>query len=88
VLTTDLLVEDVHFIRRWQPPRSVGWKALARSLSMSPPWARDLSPHSSPGVPADTPNPGLGIFRGIDVLARRLDVRVIGGDLSSAPGGR
>ena len=29
VLTTDALVEGVHFDRRFSPPRDIGWKALA-----------------------------------------------------------
>jgi len=33
ILTTDLSVEDVHFTRRTHPPRSIGHRALARSLS-------------------------------------------------------
>ena len=33
VWTTDLLVEDVHFRRRWAPPRLLGRKALAVNLS-------------------------------------------------------
>ncbi len=33
VVTSDLLVENVHFLRQAQPARAVGWKALARSLS-------------------------------------------------------
>lgn len=87
VLTTDLLVEDVHFIRRWQPPRAVGWKALARSLSdVAAMGARPVAALVALAMPADTPNAWVkDFFRGIDILARRFDVRVIGGDLSSAP---
>src|SRR3989304_3240778 len=33
VVTTDWLIEGVHFRRQTHPPRAVGWKALARSLS-------------------------------------------------------
>ena len=31
--TTDLLLEDVHFRRRWAEPADIGWKALAVNLS-------------------------------------------------------
>jgi thiamine-monophosphate kinase len=33
ILTTDGLVEDVHFDRRFSSPADVGWKALAVNLS-------------------------------------------------------
>ncbi|MEJ2007158.1 MAG: thiamine-phosphate kinase [Acidobacteriota bacterium] len=33
ILTADLSIEDVHFTTRMHPPRSVGHRALARSLS-------------------------------------------------------
>jgi len=33
VATTDLLVEDVHFRRRYASPSDIGWKALAVSIS-------------------------------------------------------
>ncbi len=87
VLTTDLLVEDVHFIRKWQPARAVGWKALARSLSdVAAMGARPVAALVALAMPADTPTAWVKeFFRGVDVLARRFGVRVIGGDLSSAP---
>ena len=31
--TTDLLIEDVHFRRRWATPTDIGWKALAVNIS-------------------------------------------------------
>src|SRR6059036_2522124 len=31
--TTDLLIEDVHFRRRWATPNDIGWKSLAVNLS-------------------------------------------------------
>jgi len=31
--TTDLLIEDVHFRRRWATPMDIGWKSLAVNLS-------------------------------------------------------
>ncbi len=31
--TTDLLIEDVHFRRRWATPEDIGWKSLAVNVS-------------------------------------------------------
>jgi len=31
--TTDLMIEDVHFRRRWATPGDLGWKSLAVNLS-------------------------------------------------------
>src|SRR5262245_7765460 len=31
--TTDLLIEDVHFRRRWATPADIGWKSLAVNVS-------------------------------------------------------
>ena len=33
VATTDLLVENVHFRRRWAEPADIGWKAIAVNVS-------------------------------------------------------
>lgn len=86
VVTTDLLVEDVHFVRRWQPARAVGWKALARSLSdVAAMGARPVAALVALAVPAATPTVWVkDFFDGLALLARRFNVRVIGGDLSSA----
>lgn len=32
ILTTDALVEGIHFDRRFSSPRDIGWKALAVNL--------------------------------------------------------
>jgi len=87
VVTTDMLIEDVHFLRRAQPAAAVGWKALARSLSdMAAMAARPrfaLVALAAP--PALAPTWVRECFAGIGRLARRFGVIVIGGDLSSAP---
>ena len=33
VVTTDLLIEGIHFRRDWSDPYSIGWKAAAVNLS-------------------------------------------------------
>jgi thiamine-monophosphate kinase len=87
LLAVDTVVESVHFAAGTRP-EDVGHKALARNLS-------DIA--AMGGVaryalvviscPAEGSRDRIqGIFRGIDALARRWGVRVIGGDLSSSPG--
>lgn len=86
VVTTDLLIEGQHFLRRAHPPRAVGWKALARSLSdcaamgARPRWALVAL-----AFPAATPaNWVKEFFEGVGLLARLNGVSVVGGDLAVA----
>jgi thiamine-monophosphate kinase len=87
--TTDLLVEDVHFRRRWAEPADVGWKALAVNLSDiaamggRPRWALVAL-----AVPAGTGDEEIAAFYGGALaLARAHDVAIVGGDTSSSPAG-
>jgi thiamine-monophosphate kinase len=86
VVTTDLLIEGQHFLRRAHPPRAVGWKALARSLSdcaamgAEPRWALVAL-----AFPVSTPTRWVKeFFEGVGRLARRFGVVLAGGDLSVA----
>src|SRR5262249_22695820 len=87
VVTTDQLVEGVHFLRRRHPPSLLGEKALAVNLSdlaamgASPAWG--LLSLFLPGGLA--PSYLEGILRGLARAARRHRVTLIGGNLSAAP---
>jgi thiamine-monophosphate kinase len=87
VVSTDLLIEGVHFLRRALSPEAVGWKALARSLSdVAAMGARPRYALVALAVPATTPSNWMkGFFTGLGRLARRHRVKLVGGDLSSAP---
>lgn len=87
VVTTDLLIEGVHFLPRRQPAAAVGWKALARSLSdIAAMGARPRYALVALGVPSVTPSRWVkDFFAGLGRLARRFGVKLAGGDLSSAP---
>lgn len=87
VVTTDLLVEGVHYLPGAQPARAVGWKALARSLSdIAAMGARPRYALVALAVPRTTPAAWVKqFFAGVEALARRHRVKVAGGDLSSAP---
>ena len=88
VLTTDMSIENVHFTPELHPARAVGHRALARSLS-------DVA--AMGGVPryalvslALSEQTGRawvsGFYGGLLALARRIDVRLVGGDTAVVPG--
>jgi len=88
ILTTDMSLENVHFTRELHPARAVGHRALARSLS-------DVA--AMGGVPryalvslALREQTGRawvsGFYCGLEVLARRFGVRLVGGDTALVPG--
>src|SRR3989338_2946604 len=81
LLTTDMLMEGVHFTRN-APPRLIGRKALACSIS-------DIAAMGgvpryaliSLGVPGSLPWAFVrDVYKGMDVLAREFGVALVGGD--------
>jgi thiamine-monophosphate kinase len=87
--TTDLLLEDVHFRRRWAEPADIGWKSLAVNLSDiaamggRPRWALVAL-----AVPEGTSAEEVEAFyQGALALARSHDVTIVGGDTSASPAG-
>jgi thiamine-monophosphate kinase len=87
--TTDLLLEDVHFRRRWAEPADIGWKSLAVNLSDiasmggRPRWALVAL-----ACPEGTPAAEITAFyEGALALARTHDVAIVGGDTSASPAG-
>jgi thiamine-monophosphate kinase len=87
--TTDLLLEDVHFRRRWAEPADIGWKSLAVNLSDiaamggRPRWA--LVALACPeGTAAEEIE---AFYEGAMALARLHDVEIVGGDTSASPAG-
>jgi len=86
VVTTDWLIEGVHFRRQTHPPRAVGWKALARSLSdLAATAAQPRYALVALAVPSATSARWVDeFFAGVKALADRHGVKLVGGDLSSA----
>jgi thiamine-monophosphate kinase len=87
--TTDLLLEDVHFRRRWAEPADIGWKALAVNVSDiaamggTPRWA--LVGLACPeGTGADEI---AAFYEGALAAADADGVVVVGGDTSASPAG-
>jgi len=87
ILTTDLSIEDVHFTRRLHPPRAIGHRALARSLSDIA--AMGGTPRYalvSLAIPRGTSRAWMDqVYAGMLALARRFAVKLIGGDTARAP---
>ncbi len=85
LFTADMLIEDVHF-KRNQPPQSIGRKAVACSLS-------DIA--AMGGVPRYAlisvafpknlkASIARGIYRGMQKMAKKFGLSIIGGDTNSA----
>jgi thiamine-monophosphate kinase len=87
--TTDLLIEDVHFRRRWATPADIGWKSLAVNVSDvaamggRPRWG--LIALACPE--AVTLDEAEAFYAGVQALATEHDVVIVGGDTSTSPRG-
>ncbi len=86
VLTTDLMVEDVHFLRRRDPAAVCGRRLATRALSDlaamgAEPLALLVSSVYPPGLPAAWPRQ---FVRGLLQAAAEAGAQLIGGDVSSA----
>lgn len=84
VVSTDVLVEDRHFRRRWSSGYDVGWRAAVQNLadvvSMG---ARPAALVVSLVMPGDLPVDWVtGLARGLAAACTPLGAAVVGGDLS------
>jgi len=88
LITTDLLMEDVHFRLHWGEFAQLGWKALAQNLSDIAAMggtpthaviALGLPPRVSPDQAAE-------LYRGIGELASASGVDIVGGDTIRSSG--
>lgn len=89
VVSADLLVEDIDFRRDATQPRLLGHKVLAVSLSdIAAMGARPRWALVSLAIPPETwaSDFGTELYEGLLSLADAYEVRLIGGDLSRAPG--
>ncbi|MEO6237229.1 MAG: thiamine-phosphate kinase [Vicinamibacterales bacterium] len=88
ILTTDGLVEGVHFDRRFSGPREIGWKALAVNLSDIA--AMGGTPRLallSLALPASASDADVdAILDGFLALAAESRVTLAGGNITRSPG--
>ncbi len=82
VLTTDWFLEGTHFLRKFHPPDSVGWKCLARAVSDVA--AMGAEPRCfllSLSLPENCTGKWLdGFLRGMKRAAEKLHCGLAGGD--------
>jgi thiamine-monophosphate kinase len=88
ILTTDALVEGVHFDRRFSSPSDIGWKALAVNLSDvaamgGTPRLALLSLGLPESMPADDVD---ALVDGFLALASEAHVTLAGGNITRSPG--
>ncbi len=87
VISTDLLVENVHFHTATASFKDIGFKAAVANLSDMA--AMGAQPHSiliALAVPTATKRPDLhNLYQGLALPCRPYQVRLIGGDTSRSP---
>ncbi len=88
LVTTDLLVEDIHFLKARIPARDLGYKSLAVNLSdIAAMGGRPIAAFLSLGLPSDIPIAWLdAFFAGLRSLSRAAGVPLLGGDTTGTPG--
>src|SRR3989442_6401359 len=84
--TTDLLIEDVHFRRRWATPTDIGWKSLAVNVSDiaamggRPRWAL-IALACPDAVRVDEAD---AFYARVHTLATEYDVVIVGADTTAS----
>ncbi len=88
VVTTDAIVEHVHFRRDWSPADAIGHKALAVNLSdLAAMGAVPRAVVLSLALPADLPVADFdGVIDGFLALATETGTPLVGGNISRSPG--
>ena len=84
VVTTDVLVDGVHFSDRTTPPQSVGYRAAAANLSdLAAMGAKPLGITVGLSLPGDTTIAWVKeLYRGLQDCLSQFDTPIIGGDIT------
>jgi thiamine-monophosphate kinase len=87
VISTDALIEGVHFSRAWMSPDDIGWRAMAANLSdLAAMAARPRLGTVALGIPPEwTPQALLECYAGMARCAKSYGLQIAGGDLVRAP---
>lgn len=88
VVTTDMLVEDVHFRRVWSTPGDIGAKAVLVNVSdLGAMGAEPRQALLSLGLPADLALAEFDeLIEGVAGAAREARIAIAGGNLTRSPG--
>ncbi len=87
VVTTDMLVDGVHFSDRTTSPEDAGWRAAAANLSdLAAMGAYPLGITIALGIPGDTSITWIEqLYQGITQCLQKFATAVIGGDVCRSP---
>ena len=87
ILTTDALVETVHFDLKTHTPEQLGWKTLAVNISdIAAMGGQPKFAVLSVGIPSSTPLDFLDRFyKGLDQASQKYKVALVGGDTVASP---
>lgn len=87
LVTTDMLIEGVHFLLPQASPDSVGWKSAAVNLSdIAAMGGRPVGTFLSIALPAALDSAWVsGFMDGYSELSQLFDVPLLGGDTNSSP---
>jgi thiamine-monophosphate kinase len=87
IVTTDAFLENVHFLRKIHPPKSIGYKALARAASdLAAMGARPRFFLLTLALPGACAGRWLDeLLSGMAKAARRFGLALIGGDTTKYP---
>ncbi len=87
VVTTDVLVDGVHFSDRTTPPHSAGWRAIAANLSdLAAMGARPIGVTVGLGLPRETPVAWVEqLYQGMTDSLTQYGGAIVGGDLVRSP---
>lgn len=87
VVTTDVLVEGIHFSPQTTPPHSVGWRAAAANLSdLAAMGAAPIGLTVGLSLPGSTPWVWVeDLYRGLTECAAPWAAPIVGGDVTRSP---
>ncbi|MFO7851970.1 MAG: thiamine-phosphate kinase [Bacteroidota bacterium] len=86
VFTTDMLIEDIHFLKNRIRPEQLGYKSLAANLSdIAGMGGKPVGSFLSIGIPAETDVEYLDtIMKGYHELSHKYQVQLLGGDTTKS----
>ncbi|NJL83908.1 MAG: thiamine-phosphate kinase [Chloroflexaceae bacterium] len=87
IVTTDMLIDGVHFSDRTTPPEAVGWRAAAANLSdLAAMGATALGITVGLSLPGETPLSWVEqLYQGLQDCLQQYDAVILGGDVTRAP---